>query len=78
MKFSQTSVLDPRGHTGVRAYAAERERSTSAGSHEALFDQNAHLLVDRLATCFGSVHVQTVGLERATDVDVWEHAKTHD
>lgn len=44
-----------------------------------LLDQNlSPKLVDRLADLFpGSVHVQSVGLERATDVEVWNHAKVH-
>jgi predicted nuclease of predicted toxin-antitoxin system len=41
-----------------------------------LFDQNVSpLLANRLSDLFpGSVHVSTVGLERADDVDIWLYA----
>jgi predicted nuclease of predicted toxin-antitoxin system len=44
-----------------------------------LFDQNlSHRLVVRLAKEFpGSVHVRDVGLERAPDPVVWDHAKAN-
>lgn len=42
-----------------------------------LFDQNlSPRLVDLLLDMFaGSVHVQTVGLDRSTDEAVWSHAR---
>ena len=42
-----------------------------------LFDQNlSPKLVTRLANLFpGSTHVQSVGLDRAADDQVWEHAR---
>ena len=42
-----------------------------------LFDQNlSPRLVDALSDVYpGSVHVQTVGLGSATDVEVWEYAR---
>ena len=42
-----------------------------------LFDQNlSPSLVANLSDSFpGSVHVQNIGLERATDIQVWEYAK---
>ena len=41
-----------------------------------LFDQNlSHRLPDRLADLFpGSTQVRLIGLDRASDVKVWEHA----
>jgi predicted nuclease of predicted toxin-antitoxin system len=42
-----------------------------------LFDQNlSHRLVQAVAAEFpGSAHVRDVGLETASDLDVWNHAK---
>ena len=42
-----------------------------------LFDQNlSPRLVDLLSDMFaGSVHVQTVGLDRGSDEEVWNHAR---
>ena len=42
-----------------------------------LFDQNlSYRLVSALESEFpGSIHVAEVGLERATDVEVWEYAR---
>ena len=42
-----------------------------------LFDQNlSHRLPDRLADLFpGSTQVRLIGLDRAPDTEVWEHAK---
>lgn len=44
-----------------------------------LLDQNlSPSLVGRLASCFpGSVHAQSVGLDRASDLQLWEFAKAH-
>ena len=44
-----------------------------------LFDQNlSPRLVDALAECFPeSLHVQTVGLDRASDESVWRFALDH-
>jgi predicted nuclease of predicted toxin-antitoxin system len=44
-----------------------------------LLDQNlSPRLIDRLADCYpGSAHVATLGLGRATDLEVWQHARTH-
>jgi predicted nuclease of predicted toxin-antitoxin system len=41
-----------------------------------LFDQNlSHRLADRLADLFpGSTQVRLIGLDRAPDAEVWEHA----
>jgi predicted nuclease of predicted toxin-antitoxin system len=45
-----------------------------------LFDQNlSPHLVNRLADLFpGALHVAQIGLDRATDLAVWEYARTHD
>ena len=43
-----------------------------------LLDQNlSPRLVHRLADVFVCTHVADVGLERASDVDVWRYARTH-
>ncbi len=44
-----------------------------------LFDQNlSPKLADRLADLFpGSAHVQSAGLDRASDDQVWEHARAN-
>lgn len=41
-----------------------------------LFDQNlSHRLVNRLADLFpGSMQMRLVGLDRASDVELWDHA----
>ena len=45
-----------------------------------LFDQNlSRHLVDHLRDAVpGSVHVTSLGLEQATDREVWEYARDHD
>jgi predicted nuclease of predicted toxin-antitoxin system len=45
-----------------------------------LFDQNISVrLIQRLADLFpGATHVTRVGLDRASDQQVWEFAKEHD
>jgi predicted nuclease of predicted toxin-antitoxin system len=45
-----------------------------------LFDQNlSPRLIDRLADLYpGSIHVSTVGLGTAFDVEIWEYARQHD
>jgi predicted nuclease of predicted toxin-antitoxin system len=45
-----------------------------------LFDQNlSSRLVNRLADLFpGALHVSQLGLDRATDLAVWEYAGAHD
>ena len=45
-----------------------------------LFDQNlSPSLVDSLADTYpGSLHVQSVGLDRADDTAVWDYARTHE
>ena len=45
-----------------------------------LFDQNVSpTLVDRLADLFpDSVHVETVGLDRADDEEIWDFARNND
>jgi len=45
-----------------------------------LFDQNlSPLLVNRLADLFpGALHVAQIGLDRASDLAVWEYARSHD
>jgi predicted nuclease of predicted toxin-antitoxin system len=45
-----------------------------------LFDQNlSPRLISRLADLFpGAPHVSQIGLDRATDLAVWEYARTHD
>ena len=45
-----------------------------------LFDQNlSPRLVNRLADLYpGSIHVSTVGLGTAFDVEIWEYARQHD
>lgn len=45
-----------------------------------LFDQNlSPRLVNRLADVYpNALHVAQVGLDRATDLEVWEYARTHD
>lgn len=45
-----------------------------------LFDQNlSPRLVERLADIYpGSIHVSTVGLSKALDKAVWEHARQYD
>lgn len=44
-----------------------------------LFDENlSHHLVGMLEDLFpGSVHVRDIGLKRADDVDLWNHAAEH-
>ncbi|HEY7022854.1 MAG TPA: DUF5615 family PIN-like protein [Ktedonobacterales bacterium] len=45
-----------------------------------LFDQNlSPRLANRLADLFlGAQHVAQIGLDRASDLAVWEYARTHD
>jgi predicted nuclease of predicted toxin-antitoxin system len=45
-----------------------------------LFDQNlSHRLVAALDDLYpGSVHVRQVGLEQASDLEVWEYARDHE
>jgi len=45
-----------------------------------LFDQNVSpRLIERLADLFpGSVHVSTLGLDKAMDVEIWQYAHDHD
>jgi predicted nuclease of predicted toxin-antitoxin system len=44
-----------------------------------LLDHNiSHRLIERLADIFpGASHVMLSGLDQATDVEVWEYARTH-
>jgi predicted nuclease of predicted toxin-antitoxin system len=44
-----------------------------------LFDENlSRKLVERLSDLFpGSTHVAFVGLLKAPDIEIWEHAKVH-
>ena len=45
-----------------------------------LFDHNlSHKLVARLSDVFpGSTHTRFLGFERAADLELWFHARTHD
>ena len=45
-----------------------------------LFDQNlSPRLVERLADLFpGSVHVSTLGMDKAMDSEIWQYAHDHD
>jgi predicted nuclease of predicted toxin-antitoxin system len=45
-----------------------------------LFDHNlSHKLVDRLADIYpGSTQTRVIGFGRATDAEIWFHARTHE